>query len=141
MPLTPVPRPLMSRPRRITTSAAAAFTITPLLPRVARTPANRPSLTMEIDLVIVTAPKAPGSRTLISPPLAVLLMAPAKVLHGAVREQGLTSSPTPDTHVREACASANEVAPSNVRTSAQLRHDSLAIEPPVEPSRGRVRDQ
>jgi hypothetical protein len=31
-------------------------------------------------------------------------MAPAKVLHGAVRLHGLTSSPTPDTQVRVACA-------------------------------------
>jgi hypothetical protein len=35
-----------------------------------------------------------------SPPAAVLLMAPAKVLHGAVRLQELASCPTPDTHVR-----------------------------------------
>jgi hypothetical protein len=41
---------------------------------------------------------------LISPPAAVLLIAPAKVLHGAVRLHGLTSSPTPDTHVRVAWA-------------------------------------
>src|SRR5262245_48885926 len=34
------------------------------------------------------------------------MIAPANVLHGAVRLQGLTSSPTPETQVREACASA-----------------------------------
>ena len=39
---------------------------------------------------------------LISPFAAVLEMAPAKVLHGAVREQGLASSPTPETQVRVA---------------------------------------
>jgi hypothetical protein len=33
-------------------------------------------------------------------------MAPANVLHGAVRLQGLASSPTPETHVRVACACA-----------------------------------
>jgi hypothetical protein len=33
-------------------------------------------------------------------------MAPAKVLHGAVRLHGLTSSPTPETQVRVACAEA-----------------------------------
>jgi hypothetical protein len=33
-------------------------------------------------------------------------MAPAKVLQGAVRLQGLASSPTPETHVRDACACA-----------------------------------
>jgi hypothetical protein len=41
------------------------------------------------SIVIVTAPKPPGSMQLISPPDAVLEMAPAKVLHGAVRVQGL----------------------------------------------------
>jgi hypothetical protein len=45
---------------------------------------------------------------LISPHVAVLLIAPAHVLHGAVREQGFTSSPTPETHVRVACACAAE---------------------------------
>ena len=59
-----------------------------------------------IDLVIVTAPKPPGSRQLISPTAAVLEIAPAKVLQGAVRLQGLASSPTPETHVREAWACA-----------------------------------
>src|SRR6187455_317383 len=59
---------------------------------------------MVMDLVRVTAPKPPGSRQSISPPAAVLLIAPAKVLQGAVRLHGLTSSPTPDTHVRVACA-------------------------------------
>ena len=38
------------------------------------------------------------------PLMKVLEMAPAKVLHGAVRLQGLASSPTPDTQVRVACA-------------------------------------
>jgi hypothetical protein len=41
---------------------------------------------------------------LISPPSAVLEIAPAKVLHGAVRLQGLASSPTPETHVLVAWA-------------------------------------
>ena len=59
---------------------------------------------MVIDLVIVTPPKPPGSRTLISPPVAVFEMAPAKVLQGAVRLHGLASSPTPETQVRVACA-------------------------------------
>src|SRR5205085_240685 len=63
-----------------------------------------PSHLMVIDLVMVTEPKPPESRQLISPPTAVFEIAPAKVLHGAVRLHGLTSSPTPDTQVREACA-------------------------------------
>jgi hypothetical protein len=54
------------------------------------------------DFVIVTPPKPPGSRQLISPPAAVFEIAPANVLHGAVRLHGLASSPTPDTHVRVA---------------------------------------
>jgi hypothetical protein len=57
-----------------------------------------------MDFVIVTAPKPPGSRQLISPLAAVLEMVPANVLHGAVRLHGLASSPTPETHVRDACA-------------------------------------
>jgi hypothetical protein len=59
-----------------------------------------------MDFVIVTAPKPAGSRASISPPAAVFDMAPANVLHGAVRLQGFASSPTPDTHVRVACANA-----------------------------------
>src|SRR6266550_1227166 len=69
---------------------------------------------MLIALVIVTAPKPPGSSTLISPSLAVLEMAPAKVLQGAVRLHGLASSPTPDTQVRVACAWAKD-AKANVK--------------------------
>jgi hypothetical protein len=57
-----------------------------------------------IDFVIVTAPKPAGSKQLISPPAAVFDIAPANVLQGAVRLHGFASSPTPDTHVRVACA-------------------------------------
>src|SRR3954471_13912639 len=59
---------------------------------------------IEIDFVIVTPPKPPGSRQLISPFNAVFEIAPAKVLHGAVRLHGLASSPTPETQVRVAWA-------------------------------------
>src|SRR3954471_2707904 len=59
---------------------------------------------MVSDLPMVTPPKPPGSRTLISPPPAVFEIAPAKVLQGAVRLHGLASSPTPETQVRVACA-------------------------------------
>src|SRR5689334_2473979 len=59
---------------------------------------------MVIDLVIVTAPKPPGSSVLISPAGAVFEIAPAKVLQGAVRLQGFASSPTPETQVRVAWA-------------------------------------
>ena len=49
---------------------------------------------------MVTAPKPAESSTLMKPPSAVLLIAPANVLHGAVRLHGFASSPTPDTQVR-----------------------------------------
>ena len=55
-----------------------------------------------IAFVIETAPKPALSIALISPPAAVLLIEPASVLQGAVREHGLTSSPTPETQVRVA---------------------------------------
>src|SRR4029077_7487571 len=80
------------------------------------TPASELSEEMVIDLVMVTAPKPPGSRTLISPPGAVFEMAPANVLHGAVRLHGLASSPTPETQVRVACAWASEL---NARARAR----------------------
>src|SRR6476659_1767310 len=103
MPTRPVPNPSMSRPRKTTTSVASALMMMPLVPDT-RTPASKPSEEMVIDLVMVTAPNPPGSRTLISPPGAVFEMAPANVLHGAVRLHGLASSPTPETQVRVACA-------------------------------------
>src|SRR5437764_10011817 len=73
---------------------------------------------MVSDLVIVTPPKPPGSRQLISPPLAVLEIAPANVLHGAVRLHGLASSPTPDTQVRVACAIAASGTSASTPTQA-----------------------
>src|SRR6478672_6730445 len=76
-----------------------------------------PPPSMVIPLVMVTAPYPAGSRASISPPAAVFEMAPAKVLHGAVRLQGLASSPTPDTQVRLACAPA-KVAPN--RTTSKI---------------------
>src|SRR6185369_15874904 len=87
------------------------------------TPAITPSATIEIDFVIVTAPKLPGSRTLISPAAAVFEMAPANVLHGAVREQGFTSSPTPETQVRAGCASATFTVVSKDSTNARIARE------------------
>jgi hypothetical protein len=73
----------------------------------ASTPAVTPSQAIVIAFVIDTAPKPPGSRQFISPPAAVFEIAPAKVLHGAVRLHGLASLPTPETQVRVcACAGA-----------------------------------
>ena len=69
-----------------------------------RIEANTSWQSIVMDLVMVTAPKPPGSRQLISPNTAVLEIAPAKVLQGAVRLHGLASSPTPETQVRDAWA-------------------------------------
>src|SRR5437764_11631604 len=118
MPIKPVPAPLIDRLRRRTILVCGAplpesLIFTPLVP-AARIEANVPPPSIVIDLVIVTVPKPPGSMQSISPPSAVFEIAPANVLHGAVRLQGLTSSPTPDTHVRVACAWANE-ANANVK--------------------------
>jgi hypothetical protein len=70
-------------------------------------------------------PKPPGSRQLISPLSAVLEMAPAKVLHGAVRLHGLASSPTPDTQVREAWACAGAACS---RTTSDVAASASNIE-------------
>ncbi len=68
---------------------ALSLTFTPLVAEFRILPIV-PVQSMVIDLVMVTAPKPPGSRQLISPPAAVLEIAPAKVLHGAVRLHGLS---------------------------------------------------
>src|SRR5436190_4499448 len=92
----------------------AVFTKVPVV-MLMITPAMLPAFRIEpkpspcvpsivIALVIVTVPKPPGSRTSISPPSAVLEIAPAKVLQGAVRLHGLASLPTPETQVRVAWA-------------------------------------
>src|SRR5439155_16718496 len=90
---------------------------------------------MVIDLVIVTAPKPPGSRTLISPLAAVLEIAPANVLQGAVRLHGLASSPTPETQVRVAWAWAGAAARNGVRNpitraSSAIRRISTSLNGP-----------
>src|SRR5947209_3469967 len=110
MPMNPVPAPLMERLRILATFVPGAplplsLTLMPVVP-AASMEANVPPPSMVMDLVMVTAPKPPGSMQSISPPSAVFEMAPAKVLQGAVRLQGFASSPTPDTHVLVACACA-----------------------------------
>src|SRR6266481_8320076 len=80
---------------------------------------------MVMAFVIVTPPNPPGSKQLISPPAAVFEIAPAKVLHGAVRLHGLASSPTPDTHVRVACACANEARNTQTANTAKALRASL----------------
>jgi hypothetical protein len=108
MPLTPDPlKPLIVMLRIVTLSLAPALMFMPLVPdaRIEPTcPPMPPPQSSVMALVTVTAPKPPGSRQSISPPPAVLVMAPAKVLHGAVRLQGLASSPTPEMQVRAAWA-------------------------------------
>src|SRR5262249_22689066 len=95
--------PFMRRLRNITTSDAPAFTLIPLIPDTRTLTTCPPPPSIVIAFVIVSAPNAPGSRASISPPAAVLEIAPAKVLQGAVRLHGLASSPTPETQVRD-CA-------------------------------------
>src|SRR5436190_5454600 len=112
----PVDVPSKSSPSITTLAVAGALMTIPLVP-LTRTPASMLSERSVMVLVIVTPPNPPGSSTLISPPVAVLEMAPANVLHGAVREQGLASSPTPETQVRVACAMAG-AAETTDRTAA-----------------------
>src|SRR5947208_5130362 len=81
---------------------------------------------MRSDLVMVIAPNPPGSRQSISPPAAVFEIAPAKVLQGAVRLQGLASSPTPDTQVRVAWAYA-EVVEKETTASNPIRLSSKLV--------------
>src|ERR1700738_2993729 len=132
MPTSPGPtllrRPLKRTLRRMTMSVDAAAIVIALVPetRVEATWPQPPS--SGIALVIVSAPKPPGSSASISPPAAVFEMAPAQVLHGAVRLHGLASSPTPETQVRVACANAGalgnqrlSVAPIRPATMKVLR--------------------
>src|SRR4029453_7793664 len=114
MPRMPLQAPFMERPRIVITLSVGALTIIPVV-REARIPARVPVPSIVIDLVIVTAPKPPGSRASISPQSAVLEIAPAKVLQGAVRLQGLASSPTPHTQARVAGACARD-AKAHVKT-------------------------
>src|ERR1043165_9523709 len=114
MPTSPESKPLklMFRRRTVLRSSPTAVKLSkgmlaPLVPAL-RIEAKTSWQSMVIDLVMVTAPKPPGSRQLISPLTAVFEIAPAKVLQGAVLLHGLASSPTPDTQVREACAWAIE---------------------------------
>src|SRR5205085_11766408 len=126
MPLSPVPKPLMSRPRSVTLSDAPAFTMMPLVP-AASTPAVTPSQAIVIAFVIVTAPKPPGSRQLISPLAAVFEIAPANVLQGAVRLHGLASSPTPETQVRVACACADPVCRESANIAPSMVHGNASF--------------
>src|SRR6516162_8479321 len=96
--------PFIVKFRNVTTSVGPAETIIPLVPDTKALATCPPPPSIVMALVMVTAPKPPGSRASISPPGAVFEIAPANVLQGAVRLQGLASSPTPETQVRVACA-------------------------------------
>src|SRR5262252_4226776 len=120
--------PFMSKLRNATTSVGPAETTIPLVPDT-KTPAIwPPPPSIVIALVMVTAPKPPGSRALISPWGAVLEIAPANVLQGAVRLHGLASSPTPETQVRVACALAGRApSASTVTALREKQTNSLKI--------------
>src|SRR3954466_1398813 len=132
MPFRPgvVPAPLMLTPRIMTSAVlgeadALSLITKPLMPPELSVLPNVPLQSIVIDLVIVKVPNPPGSRQSISPPAAVLEIAPAKVLHGAVRLHGLTSSPTPETQVRLACALAGTVASRGVKTPAAMANKAI----------------
>src|SRR5439155_19892390 len=108
-PLPAPSMPFMRKLRSITTPVGPAWTLTPLVPETRMLATCPPPPSIVIALVIVTPPYPAGSRASISPPAAVFEIAPANVLHGAVRLHGLTSSPTPETQVRVACAQAGIV--------------------------------
>src|ERR1700719_3060086 len=114
-------RPLNRTLRTMTTSVAAAAIVNALVPATRIEATWPPPPSRVIDLVIVSAPKPPGSSASISPPAAVFEIAPAQVLHGAVRLHGLTSSPTPDIHVRVAWANAADGSASVANTASAAR--------------------
>src|SRR5262249_25322615 len=99
--LTPtllVPRPSITRPRRITTSVLLMLTF--IAARswvVATTLADVPVQSIVIDLIIVIGPEVIGSRHMMVAPATVFITAPANVLHGDTRVQGFASSPSPET--------------------------------------------
>src|ERR1700688_3738330 len=103
-------RPWMRRFLMVTMSVDWAEMLKPLVPATSTEATWPPPPSIVIDLVMVSAPKPPGSSTSISPPVAVFEMAPAKVLHGAVRLHGLASLPTPEIQVRVAWACAGAIA-------------------------------
>src|SRR5689334_10551701 len=71
------------------------------------------------------------------PPAAVLEIAPAHVLQGAVRLHGFTSSPTPDTHVRVAWAEAEAGRTAAASSAAAARVRAvIRRERSVDPSVG-----
>src|SRR4029453_6011483 len=97
VPEAPVPLTLRLRRRTVRSGSFGLGEMLMLIPFVplARMLAKISWQSIVIDLVIVTAPKPPGSRQLISPLMNVLLMAPANVLYGALRLHGLAPGARP----------------------------------------------
>ena len=108
-------------------SVARALMMIPLVPETS-TPASVLSQMIAIDLVMVRPPQPSGSRQLISPPFAVLEMAPAKVLQGAVRLHGLASSPTPHTQVLVAWAAAGSTQANPCRQNQRRQRNGSHID-------------
>ncbi len=76
--------------------------------------------------------KTTGSKTEISPPVAVWVIVHAKVLQGAVRLHGLESLPVPETHVRVAWALADCTAKAKDAAARAIRRNLfLNIGPPL----------
>src|SRR5438270_8277352 len=99
----------------------------PLVPLTRTEATCPPPPSMVMALVMVTAPYRAGSSASSSPPAAVLEIAPANVLHGAVRLQGLASSPTPDTQVREAWAPARPAHNKTTVRTFNIRIVALSL--------------
>ncbi len=126
MPDSPVPNPLRLNPRRTTLSLAPALTMIALVPETSIDPWV-PVQSMVMALVMVTAPKPPGSRQSISPLGAVLEIAPAKVLQGAVRLHGWASSPVPKPRSGWPAQSAGSTAKAKATTTASRVNGSTVI--------------
>src|SRR5580700_5937312 len=133
------PRPSKVKPRKLMASLAPALMTMLLVPETVAAPAS-PSVppSMLIALVMVAAPKSPGSRTSISPPAAVCTSATAKVKQGAVRVHGLESLPeAAETHVWVACGAplplkAADTLVAALIVTAQL---PLPLHTPPQPSK------
>src|ERR1700754_3075179 len=124
---------VMLMPRRRTVrNGSLALTgmlmLKPLVP-LASTDPIVPVQSIVMDLVMVKVPKPPGSRQSISPLINVFEIAPAKVLHGAVRLHGSASLPTPETKVRVAwaCAGADNAKAASVVPTTANNFDLLCI--------------
>src|SRR5437868_7530288 len=138
----PTGPPSITRPRTMTTQLGSLtqLTVIPLVPATRMPASPMPSLASVIAFVTVTPPKPPGSCVSISPPAAVLEIAPEKVLHGAVREQGLTSSPTPEIHVLVACALAGDTKViAAITAAANMPENRITFIMGISPTERRAR--